>query len=529
MFKALRGALTALLFVAAGLPVPALGDSTINPQVPVASSSLTSAPIRNNFAAAYNDVRSLLNKYAATSAPANPVQFQWWVDTSASPRVLKIYDGTNWLALATIDTSGHTLSVAIPAPTLSTLGGVKSTTAVANQFLTALDTTGTFSQAQPSAASLSNGTTGTGSVVLGTSPTVAAPVLSGTVTGTYTLGGTPTISAPALSGTVIGTYTLGGTPTINDPTIGGFIQRPQGRLTLTSGTPVLAANATAQTTIYYTPYNGNLVPVYDGTRFVNKTFTELSEALATSGTNFPASGSVYDLFVINDSGTIRLCNGPAWSSTTSRGTGAGTTELQMLTGIWTNKNSIAACRFGSVSGNTVAVSANQGTYVGTFYATGNGQTGMNFTPAAAAGGANPFLALYNAYNRVLVRGFNQDSTSSWTYSTATWRASNNSTSNRINWVDGLAQSQIDIGFNQMTSTAGGATANNGVGIDSTTGPLTASSYGVNNAASTLGAIARGTSLPLLGFHFAQALEISSGATSTYYGANNYGFYLNIEM
>lgn len=36
------------------------------------------------------------------------------------------------------------------------------------------------------------GETGTGALVFGTSPTIAAPLFSGTITGTYTLGGTPT-------------------------------------------------------------------------------------------------------------------------------------------------------------------------------------------------------------------------------------------------------------------------------------------------------------------------------------------------
>ena len=41
--------------------------------------------------------------------------------------------------------------------------------------------------------------TGTGALVFGTSPTIAAPVLSGTTTGIYTLGGTPTITAPTIA------------------------------------------------------------------------------------------------------------------------------------------------------------------------------------------------------------------------------------------------------------------------------------------------------------------------------------------
>ena len=48
--------------------------------------------------------------------------------------------------------------------------------------------------------------TGTGAVVLGTSPTLATPVLSGSVTGTYTLAGTPTMGASVItSGTTVAT------------------------------------------------------------------------------------------------------------------------------------------------------------------------------------------------------------------------------------------------------------------------------------------------------------------------------------
>jgi hypothetical protein len=43
---------------------------------------------------------------------------------------------------------------------------------------------------------------------------------------------------------------------------------PQGRLTLASATPVMSSTQSAKTTIYYTPYIGNLVPIYDGTNMV---------------------------------------------------------------------------------------------------------------------------------------------------------------------------------------------------------------------------------------------------------------------
>lgn len=63
---------------------------------------------------------------------------------------------------------------ATPAPTTVSLGGVFASAAVTNQFVTGLDTAGNLLRAQPSAANLSNGVTGSGAVVLATAPTVGA-------------------------------------------------------------------------------------------------------------------------------------------------------------------------------------------------------------------------------------------------------------------------------------------------------------------------------------------------------------------
>jgi hypothetical protein len=54
----------------------------------------------------------------------------------------------------------------------------------ANNFLTGIGSAGAITKAQPSAANLSNGTTGSGAVVLGTTPTIATPVINGLPTGT---------------------------------------------------------------------------------------------------------------------------------------------------------------------------------------------------------------------------------------------------------------------------------------------------------------------------------------------------------
>ena len=47
-----------------------------------------------------------------------------------------------------------------------------------------------------------------------------------------------------------------------------YVQSPNGRLTLTSGTPVTTNDVTAATTIYYTPYKGNAIQLYNGTNWI---------------------------------------------------------------------------------------------------------------------------------------------------------------------------------------------------------------------------------------------------------------------
>ncbi|WP_299109789.1 hypothetical protein [uncultured Bradyrhizobium sp.] len=95
---------------------------------------------------------------------------------------------------------------------------------------------------------------------------------------------------------------------------------PMGRLTLQTAEPVMLANYAAKTTLYYTPYVGNLVPIWDGANFVPTTFAELSNILTNSATGKagPAVAGAYqniDAFVWNDAGTVRLTRGPKWVKT----------------------------------------------------------------------------------------------------------------------------------------------------------------------------------------------------------------------
>lgn len=305
----------------------------------------------------------------------------------------------------------------------------------------------------------------------------------------------------------------------NGQAVSSPIAAPQGRLSLSSTAAVMTADAVAQTTVYYLPYIGQKVSVYNGASWGLQDIgsSGLSIALdnASGHTGYHQSGKNFDHFVFNDSGTMRLGTGPAWSSDTVRGTGAGTTELQQLNGIWTNKNSITL-RWGSASGNTTVVAANQATYVGSMRATADGQTGVAMKPAAGAGGSNPIVGLFNAYNRVPLKVLNQESTANWSYATATWRAANGSNSNRVSFIDGLQQISTKGQYDTVATTAGANPAiQTGVNLDSTSA--------TPNVAHICNLITTGQNFiiagrpeifaPQLGFHFISAMEISNSSVS----------------
>lgn len=281
---------------------------------------------------------------------------------------------------------------------------------------------------------------------------------------------------------------------------------PRGRLTLTSVTPVLTASVLAATTIYYTPYVvGNLVPIYNGTNFNNVVFAELSNITSNSATGKAgpaavANNSNYDLFVWLNSGAATLTRGPAWTSDTGRGTGAGTSELQRVNGIQTNKVAI-----------TNGPGANLGTYVGTVRSNGSAQIDFQ-VGASAAGGTAAILGVWNAYNRVMHHAAVQDSTASWSYGTNTWRAADNSNGNRISAVVGLNEDSIDVRYAVRSASAGNGYL--GIGVNSTTAPtglITVAS------ATNAGVCTNYRAKPGLGFNYFQALEKADAAT-TWIGA-----------
>lgn len=299
----------------------------------------------------------------------------------------------------------------------------------------------------------------------------------------YSASGTPAIGAgPAWSNTATITVTIA-TPAVVTWTAHGL---PEGAPVVFTTTGALPTGLAAGTTYYVTKSPST-----------NSFSLSTSVANAAAGTKVATSGS--------QSGTHTGTN-----HTTVRGTGAGTTELELKDGIWTNKNSITL-KNGAGAG-TAGIAANTATYVGTVYCTANGQTGVALLPAGANGGTSNIIGLFNAYNRVRHRALGRDTTSSWTVSNTVWRLANGAVGNRISYVDGLAQVPIRAFRSQIytTTSAGyvGATRNNTDGVPQVVG----------QAGATANATAEDAWYPLLGFNYISAMENGTG-TSTGYGTS----------
>ena len=182
-----------------------------------------------------------------------------------------------------------------------------------------------------------------------------------------------------------------------------FAQTCCGRLTLTTATPVTSSDVTAATTVYFTPFKGSIVTLYDGTSWKPYTFTELSVAVpGTTSTN-------YDVYIYNNSGTLTL-EAVAWTDNTTRAT-----ALVVQNGVYVKTGS---------TGNR---------YLGTFRTTGvSGQTEDSV--------AKRFL--WNYQHRVLRDMIAVETTDTWAYTTDTLRQANGATANKLDFVIGVSEDMV---------------------------------------------------------------------------------------
>jgi len=205
------------------------------------------------------------------------------------------------------------------------------------------------------------------------------------------------------------------------------IPTPGGRLTLTTATPVTTADVTAAGTLYYTPYQHDIIWLYDGTSdWLPFQFAELSLSL-TGFTN----AKPYDIFAYNNSGTV---------------------ALEAL--IWTNASNRATALV-MQNGRLVKSGATTRLYLGTIYMSAASQCDDSVTKRF----------VWNQYNRAMRPIRRSDATASWSLSSASWRQVRATATNQVEVVVGVADTQTHFALSQMQS---GNEAFGGIGIDSTT-------------------------------------------------------------
>lgn len=306
---------------------------------------------------------------------------------------------------------------------------------------------------------------------------------------------------------------------------------PQGYLTLTSGTPVISGDVAGATSVYYTPDIGNLIPIPDGTKFAIREFSELTLTLNANH----VANAIYDIFAFSDSGTLRLGTGPAWTTATAgsgaRGTGAGTTELERLKGLYVNKVSMTA-RNGA---STYSVAAKSGIYLGSMLMDGtNGQVTCHRT-----WGASRKWGVWNVFNRKPIILKAGEATASWNYTTNTIRQSGGFGNSTIALFAGLAEEIFDLSFTQKVSGGTGSAASamnvaweQGIGWNSTTAysgtvahsGITGSTSAGGNWCGTLGSTptAKYIAPPAQGLNNVNSLERTTTATGTGVSINYQG-------
>jgi hypothetical protein len=248
----------------------------------------------------------------------------------------------------------------------------------------------------------------------------------------------------------------------------------EGRLTLETGVPISITDQADKITLYFMPYKGNRIALYNGSAWVEQAFTEKS--LDISG--FTAS-KPYDIF-INDDGGLAL-SGVVWTDATNRAT-----ALDIVDGIYV-KTGDSSYR-----------------YLGTIY----------IDSAQKCQDTVLKRFVWNYYNRIRYADFSEDSTNSWTINSALWVTANGGNANWIHkFVTGVCEYQVRADAKMQTLATN--TPYISIGLDGAN-PVGLYEGNVNTVAMRLRASY--TAFISVGYHTLQAIILNNGGgNSTFYG------------
>lgn len=261
-----------------------------------------------------------------------------------------------------------------------------------------------------------------------------------------------------------------------------------GRLTLSSTQPVPTSDVNASGTVYYLPYGGaagsGLISLYDSVSAGLKTINFTGSTVSLSVTSLTLS-TLYDIFGYL-SGSALALEALAWSDST----GGSSSRATALT--WQNR---LLCKDGDPTRR----------YLGTIY-----KASTTTTEDTARS-----RLVFNAHNQVPRYFTRAETTASWNYGTATWRASNNSiTNNRCHVVAGLDGTAISLQFMQ---TVGGTSRIALVGIAKNgVTPTTYARHDINGISTVTAQL---DDVMTAGYHQYTPCEQSASGTTTFYGSS----------
>ncbi len=276
--------------------------------------------------------------------------------------------------------------------------------------------------------------------------------------------------------------------TTTRPTFQGYMNSVcDGRLTLTTATPVTTADVTGATNVFWTPYRGNKIALYDGSAtWQVLSFSEVTQALGTLTNALP-----YDVFAFNNSGAVST-EILAWTSATARAT-----ALVLQDGV------------------LVKSGATTRRYLGSFFTTSTTTTEDSVLKRD----------LFNYYNRADRELLRLETNASWTYNSATLHQANGSASNQVEFMIGFSEDTVDV---SVEVSANYPTASNaplvGLGLDSTStvagNQVLATTFNVANTGGRIGS--RYVGLPGIGKHFLSWNEavVNSGTAVTFVSNTN---------
>jgi hypothetical protein len=273
----------------------------------------------------------------------------------------------------------------------------------------------------------------------------------------------------------------------------------EGRLSLTSNDAAPSADVTGASTVYWVPYKGNVVTLWDGTQWKNYTLSaQLSLSLSGMTPNLP-----HDVYMII-SGGVPAISRLGWLNSTSRGVGS----------------SAITTLDGRVVNNTNGRSQ---LYLGTFYAQSGTTTSDSGGGVTTQVGGQRFL--WNNYNRIRAQASVIDTTDSWSYTTQTIRQAQAVAGNKVEMVVGLLEDVVEASLTCSLTMQNNSTqfAAAGIGIDSTTtfsGCRQRTNIGVNSSVGQVLNARMSQFFSTVGYHYLSWNEKGATGTCTWNGDLN---------